>query len=303
MLPPAAKLIWIKASRPMLRAHACAIGVAAITLFVGPAAAAPRDAHVPGGIAIVRVAPARAPAPQVFYEGRPVLVQRHDGAWHAVIGLALHTRPGIHRVQIVAAGAGGVEERDAAFRVMPHAYPVQRLTIRDASKVTPPPEALERIEREQQTMAELRTRFRDIEGVDTRLSLPARGRLSSRFGLRRVLNGEPRDPHGGLDLALREGTPVGASAPGIVLDADDYYYCGKSVFIDHGQGLISLYCHLQRIDVAPGQSVRRGQRIGLSGMSGRATGPHLHWSVYLNGNAVNPELLLAPRPTRSRAAR
>lgn len=259
----------------------------------GTAHAAPRAAPIPGGIAIVRLASAEAAPPQAFYQGRSVLVERRDGAWRALVGIALNAEPGEHRLKVVTAGASGVADRETAFRVMPHAYATQKLTIRDTTKVTPPPDALERIEREQARMVELRTRFRDVASVEADLAPPARGRLSSRFGLRRVLNGEPRNPHGGLDFALPAGTPVTAPAAGVVIDAADYFYCGQSVFVDHGQGLISLYCHLDRIDVAPGQSLRRGERIGLSGASGRATGPHLHWSVYLNGNGIDPELLLA----------
>lgn len=259
----------------------------------GAAHAAPRAASIPGGIAIVRLAPAVDAAPQAFYDGRPVLVERRDGNWQALVGLPLSAQPGEHSIKVVSVGAAGVQERDAGFRVAPHAYATQRLTIKDASKVTPPPEALARIEQESLKMANLRTRFRDLAEVDTAFVLPAKGRLSSRFGLRRILNGEPRNPHGGLDLAIAAGTPVGAPAAGVVIDASDFYYCGQSVFVDHGQGLISLYCHLQQIDVKVGQALRPGERIGLSGMSGRATGPHLHWSVYLNGNPVNPELMLA----------
>ena len=261
-----------------------------------PARAAPRAASIPGGIAIIRLAPASDVAPQAFYDGRPALVERRDGNWQALVGLPLTAQPGEHTISVVSAGAGGVQDRAVGFRVLPHAYATQRLTIKDASKVTPPPEALTRIEQETRKMADLRTRFRDLAGVNTNFVLPAKGRLSSRFGLRRILNGEPRSPHGGLDLAIPAGTAVGAPAAGVVIDTSDYYYCGQSVFVDHGQGLISLYCHLQKIEVTVGQALRRGERIGLSGMSGRATGPHLHWSVYLNGNPVNPELLLpAPR--------
>ena len=280
------------AARQPRRIGLAAAALAAL-LGVDPAAhAAPRAASIPGGIAIVRLASAGDTAPQAFYEGRPVLVERRDGQWQALVGLPLSAQPGEHSIKVVSVGAAGVTEREAGFRVAPHAYPTQRLTIKDASKVTPPPEALARIEQEALKMASLRTRFRDVAAVDTDLVLPAKGRLSSRFGLRRILNGEPRNPHSGLDLAIPSGTPLIAPAAGVVIEAADFYYCGQSVFLDHGQGLITLYCHLQQIDVTAGQALRRGERIGLSGASGRATGPHLHWSVYLNGNPVNPELML-----------
>ena len=116
--------------------------------------------------------------------------------------------------------------------------------------------------------------------------------LFSRFGLRRFFNGEARAPHSGLDVAVPRGTPVGSVAPGKVLAVDDYFFNGKTVFVDHGSGLLSMVCHLDRIDVRPGDSVTRGQLLGLSGMTGRASGPHVHWSVVLNGVMVDPALFL-----------
>ena len=128
------------------------------------------------------------------------------------------------------------------------------------------------------------------------LALPADGRLSSRFGLRRVFNGEPRAPHTGLDVAVPTGTPIRAPADGVVTLVDDFYFNGKTVFVDHGQSFVSMVCHLDRAGVEAGQTVRRGEVLGHSGSSGRATGPHLHWSVYLNGAAVDPALFIGPRP-------
>ena len=116
--------------------------------------------------------------------------------------------------------------------------------------------------------------------------------------MRRFFNGEPRSPHAGFDIAAARGSPVKANAGGIVLASDDYFFNGKTVFVDHGNGLISMYCHLERIDVQPGEAVSKGQRLGLSGMTGRATGPHLHWSVILNGALVDPQLFVATTGTQ-----
>ena len=141
--------------------------------------------------------------------------------------------------------------------------------------------------------------WREADDTDSDFVLPAEGRLASRFGLRRFFNGEPRSPHSGLDLAVPRGTPIKASAHGQVLAVDDYFFNGKTVFVDHGNGLISMYCHLDRIDVEAGDAVGQGQRIGLSGKTGRASGPHLHWSVILNGAMVDPALFVeAPKKAR-----
>jgi murein DD-endopeptidase MepM/ murein hydrolase activator NlpD len=132
----------------------------------------------------------------------------------------------------------------------------------------------------------------DSDDTDTSFVLPAEGRLSGRFGVRRFFNGEARSPHAGFDIAAPRGAAVRANAHGVVLAVDDYFFNGKTVFVDHGNGLISMYCHLDAIEVVPGERVGKGQRLGRSGMSGRATGPHLHWSVVLNGAMVDPELFV-----------
>ena len=145
---------------------------------------------------------------------------------------------------------------------------------------------------------ELKHHWRAAQDTDLAFILPVKGELSSHFGLRRFFNGEPRSPHAGIDVAVARGTPVKASAQGQVLAVGDYFFNGKTVFVDHGNGLITMYCHLDRIDVKTGETVRKGQRIGLSGMTGRATGPHLHWSVVLNGAMVDPELFVPAKNQR-----
>jgi murein DD-endopeptidase MepM/ murein hydrolase activator NlpD len=174
------------------------------------------------------------------------------------------------------------------------AYPEQRLTIKNQRQVEPNPDDLARIEREQAHTARIKAIFSDF-APSTAFILPARGRLSSRFGLRRFFNDQPRNPHAGLDVAAGQGSPVSAPAAGIVVDTGDYFFNGNTVFIDHGQGLITAYMHLSRIAVKAGQRVAAGQLIGAVGATGRATGPHLHWAVLLNNTPVDPELFLPAR--------
>ncbi|MDT3734679.1 MAG: peptidoglycan DD-metalloendopeptidase family protein [Denitratisoma sp.] len=249
--------------------------------------ALPQEAAVPGGIALVRLGngPER---PQAWFGERRVAVLRDGRGWVALVGLPLSLEPGPHALRVAAGGA----EETKPVRVAARHYPLQRFTVPDHRKVEPPPEDLLRIEREQKRIDEIKAGFRDEPDIDTAFRLPAAGRLTGRFGLRRIINGLERMPHAGIDVAVPTGTPVHAAGAGVVVESGDYFFNGNSVYIDHGQGLVTLYCHLDRIEVLPGEPVAAGQRIGLSGNTGRTSGPHLHWTVLANGTAVDPRLFL-----------
>ncbi|MDY0013931.1 MAG: peptidoglycan DD-metalloendopeptidase family protein [Rhodocyclaceae bacterium] len=265
-----------------------ATGLWALSLH---AQAAPRIDPVPGGIAEVLLAPANAPRPQALLAGRPTLVIPGPHGWRALVGLPLDLPPGVRNLTVRLANGA---ERQLSFLVRPKDYPVQYLRFKDSSMVEPDPVTLARIKAEQRTQDEVKTLWRDTPAVDLAFVAPAEGRRSSRFGLRRVMNDQPRAPHRGLDLALATGTPVRSPAAGVVTHVGDFFFNGKTVFVDHGQGLITMVCHLDQVAVAAGQEVGRGENLGRSGSSGRATGPHLHWTVFLNGTAVDPELFLPP---------
>jgi murein DD-endopeptidase MepM/ murein hydrolase activator NlpD len=263
----------------------------ALATATSPAAnVLPRESRVPGGVALLRVAKADTPVPTVTYDDARAWVARRNNDWVAVVGIKLSTEPGEHRVTITQ----GTTTTTQTFLVKPKRYPVQKLTLSKAM-VDPPPEVMARIERESAHIKTLRSAFRESNVTDAAFVLPAKGPLSSRFGVARVLNGKPRSPHAGLDVAVATGTPITAPADGIVIDTGDYYYCGNGLFIDHGNGLITLYCHLSEFVAKAGDIVKQGQRVALAGSTGRSTAPHLHWTVYLNGVGVEPELFIAQK--------
>ncbi len=251
------------------------------------ASALPRHAPVPGGVAVVDVGAADEPAPTARWGEQALAVVQHKGRWWVLFGIPLDALPGELDFRVFQ----GSTATNRVVRIEPKQYPEQRLTIKDKRKVEPNADDLARIERERAVTEAVKRRF-SPNVPETALVQPSAGPLSSRFGLRRVFNGQPRNPHAGLDVAAATGTAVHAPADAVVANTGDYFFNGNTVFLDHGQGLITAYMHLSRIDVAPGQAVRRGERIGAVGSTGRVTGPHLHWAVILNDTPVDPELFL-----------
>jgi murein DD-endopeptidase MepM/ murein hydrolase activator NlpD len=257
-------------------------------------ASLPESSNVPGGVAVVPLCSVSvcADAPQTWLGDQPVLVTADHDAWYAVVGLSLDMSPGAHELRVKI----GDETKAQEFVVNTKVYPEQRITLKDKSKIELSPADLARAEREIAAITKLKHHWRAAQDTDLAFILPAQGELTGRFGVRRFFNDEPRAPHSGLDVVVKRGTPIGASALGKVLAVADYFFNGKTVFVDHGNGLISIYCHLDRINVQSGETVSKGQQLGLSGMTGRASGPHLHWSVVLNGVMVDPELFVAAKP-------
>ncbi len=253
------------------------------------AAALPQALAVPGGIAEIDVGPTDQVKPQVFYQDQAVLVIPHNGHWLAVVGIPLSARPGEQTLKIVNAG----NSRSVSFRVQDKNYPEQRLTIRKKRMVTGFTKAdLEKIAADKIAMTKAKAVWSD-KTPQLDFIAPVDGRLSSRFGLKRFFNDIPKHPHNGLDIAAPTGTPVLAPADATVIDTGHYYFNGNTVFLDHGQGLLSAYLHLNSIEVKAGDRIRQGQQLGTVGETGRVTGPHLHWIVYLNHTPVDPALFIA----------
>lgn len=254
----------------------------------GPATALelPRDSAVPGGGKIIRLDDS-ATMPYVEANDHRALVLKDGTNWVAVIGIPLSATPGPERL-IVRDQSG---RRELEFSVAAKQYTTQSLKVAprqvDLSK-----EDLARVTRERERIDRALDRYSEPPPQSLHLPQPVPGVRSSSFGLRRVFNGQSRSPHSGMDIAAATGTPILAPLAGTVVDTGDYFFTGNTVFVDHGRGFISMYCHLSAIDVKVGERVAAGQRLGAVGMTGRATGPHLHWALSLNRAWVDPELFV-----------
>ena len=238
---------------------------------------------VPGGVAVVELGPS-ATAPKATYQGKPVLVVKEQDTWLAIVGIPLTTKPGNERIS-----SGG---RNLPFIVGYKQYPEQRITLKNKSQVNPEPAQLKRIEAELAEQIKAYRSFSPNLPSNLVLDKPVNGPLSSKFGVRRFFNGEERNPHSGLDFAVPAGTPIKTPANGKVILVGNYFFNGNTVFVDHGQGFISMFCHMSKIDVTVGQQLARGAVVGKVGSTGRATGPHMHWNVSLNDARVDPAIFI-----------
>ncbi|MFT4193652.1 peptidoglycan DD-metalloendopeptidase family protein, partial [Ottowia sp.] len=249
-------------------------------------------AAVPGGVARLDIGPGPE-RPQAFATDEktgevPLLVVGDAVAWTALVGIPLSAQPGAARIRVRAAGA----EHVLAYDVVDKRYTEQHLKVAPRT-VDLSPQDLARHERERAHQQQVIATFSAPPAGELRMRQPTPGRRSSSFGLRRFFNGQPRNPHSGMDIAAPTGTPVVAPMPATVIDTGDYFFNGRTVWLDHGGGLLSMMCHLSRIEVKPGDRLAAGERLGAVGATGRVTGPHLHWTVALNRASVDPALFLA----------
>lgn len=249
-----------------------------ITLMLSAAASfATTNTSVPGG---VYAWPVPEGATNVRFANKPVLVVGNT----ALVGIPIRQTLGPATLSYQT----GDQERSHTFDVIDKRYTEQRITLKNQEMVTPNPEQLARIRLESARQREVYARVSAPLDITRGFVMPLAGTTTSLYGHRRFFNDQPRSPHSGLDIAAPTGTPIVAPADAKVALVDDLYYNGKSVFLDHGQGLVTMYCHLSEQSVKTGDVVKQNQVIGLVGATGRVTGPHLHWSVSLNGYRIDP---------------
>lgn len=261
----------------------------AALLFAAASAAAqplPEESSTPGGVAIVPID--GQSKPEVFYRNNRVMVVGEPGDWRALVGIPLSADTGRHFLTVKSGG----EETKRAFQVRDKEYETQYITIEDDRKVNPTKLDMQRIREERKRINTVKRTWTESDYIALSMTRPVSGPMSSPFGLRRFFNNQPRSPHSGMDIAAPEGTPIHAPAGGTVIDTGEYFFNGNTVFIDHGQGLVTMYCHMSAIDVKEGERVAAGDAIGRVGKTGRVTGAHLHWTVIMNNATVDPALFL-----------
>ncbi|MES2787360.1 MAG: peptidoglycan DD-metalloendopeptidase family protein [Pseudomonadota bacterium] len=249
----------------------------------------PRHSAVPGGVA--RIALGAATQRPSAHQGQvPLLVAGNPSAWSALVGIPLAAAVGQATIQVQMAD-GSLRSID--YDIRPWKYREQRLRVAPGH-VDLSPEDQARHAREREHQLKVMATFSPPVGTDAiAMTAPVAGPRSSSFGLRRIFNGQARSPHSGMDIAAATGTPVRAPLDAKVIDTGDYFFNGGTVWLDHGGGLLSLYCHLSQTGARVGDVLRAGERLGAVGATGRATGPHLHWGVMLNRTMVDPALFLA----------
>ncbi|TNF33732.1 MAG: M23 family metallopeptidase [Gammaproteobacteria bacterium] len=259
----------------------------ALCIYSGIAAALPKHDPVPGGLAIIEI-PSPSPLPTGYYNKKRLAVVTDKDKSYFLVGIPLSANPGTDYIEIHQANGSTYKQ---SFVIVDKAYQEQHLTITNKRKVNPNEDDLKRIAAEREIKNRAR-RYWSEDTVKTDFIIPVEGRISSIFGLKRFFNEQPRAPHSGLDIAAPEGTPIKAVESGKVIETGDFFFSGNMVYIDHGQGLISLYAHMHRIDVKPGDIIEKGQIIGAVGQTGRVTGAHLHLAIIANETMIDPTLLL-----------
>lgn len=244
------------------------------------------DSAVPGGIISIPLEHSEHSLPEVSFNGHAVATIKENGIWYAIVGLPLSIKTGSHTI---TTGNGPIP-----FKVKPKDYPEQRITLKTRKHIDLSAEDLARHRGEKAQAKKVFKHFDRHQIPDIAMIKPVTGPYSSPFGLKRFFNDEPRNPHSGLDIAAPTGTKIKAPSQGKVVLTGNFFFNGNVVYMDHGQGMISMFCHLSEINVKVGDKLNKGDILGKVGATGRVTGPHLHWSLSLNNSRVDPMLLLPP---------
>lgn len=255
----------------------------------------PENHAVNGGVTIIPIDLKSKPSASYLNSKIAVIPSFDKNQWLMIVGIPLTEKSPIQIIDINYPQKGKVP-----FHISDKFYRIQSLKIGNKRKVDPYAKDRPRINAEEKERNAIYSKFTDRNPFEEGFVAPSNGPISSLFGLRRIYNGKPRDPHSGLDIASPKNTPVVAVNSGKVVSATNYFFTGNTVIINHGMGLFSLYAHLNKITVKKGQEIKQGDKVGLVGATGRVTGPHLHWSMILNKTLVDPLLFVPGRTITSK---
>jgi len=277
----------LPAGRALAGEASPAAAAAPAGILLAPAVEIAPPVARPGDAILVTVRGALS-EPRATVAGRAIAFWRAGDAWRAVAPLPIEAAPGPAQAEVSVEGLPPIE---APFTIVDAGFRSTTLTV-PSKFIEPPPDARRRMKEDQKVFdAAWETPF-SPPTFSGPFDWPRRGETSGRYGDLRVYNGKKEGQHYGLDLTGPVGAPVVAANDGTVAVARDCYMSGRTVVVWHGAGIFTVYFHLSRIDVKAGQPVRKGDRLGLLGSSGRVTGPHLHWGVKVAGLYVDPESVL-----------
>jgi len=240
-----------------------------------------------GGVAVIDIG-AFDEKPKVFYKAKEAKVIQKEGSYFAVIGIGLKEKVGKRHIVAVA----NDKKLDFYFQVKPKAYKKEYIKLKTNKRVTLSKKNLARFHKEKAKTKKLLGKFNKTLSSDLNFVTPVHGRISSVFGKRRYFNKKPKAPHSGIDIAAKRGTPILAAESGYVAIQEEFFFNGNTIYLDHGEGVITIYCHMSKFEVNQGDFVNKGDIIGYVGTTGRSTGPHLHFGVVLNGSSVEPKIFI-----------
>jgi murein DD-endopeptidase MepM/ murein hydrolase activator NlpD len=259
-----------------------------LTSLAAHAGELPQAAAIPGGVLHIDLKSKAKHPPHASWQGKRLLIYRRENGWWALLGIPYAINPGDHHLRLETPIKNAIP-----FRVHTHKYPFKQIKLKNNKLIQLNAVQGQRLTAERALLKRTLQRYTAKQPQFENLLMPVQGRISQKFGVRRQFNHVPQMPHDGIDIAAAEGTPVVASASGMVALTGDWLRRGKVVVIDHGMGLFTLYQHLSSVNVRPGRLVSRGNQLGKVGQTGLTTGPHLHWSVFLNQTAVDPLRFIA----------
>jgi murein DD-endopeptidase MepM/ murein hydrolase activator NlpD len=240
-----------------------------------------------GGVAVVDVGDFTN-KPKIFYKSREVKSIKEDEKYFAIVGIGLDEKVGKRHIVAVVKD----QKKDFYFDVKSKGYKKEYIKLKSNKRVNLSKKNLSRYQKERKKTKKLLASFNKELSTSLNFISPLTGRLSSPFGKRRYFNNVPKSPHKGVDIAAKKGTPIVATQSGIVSIREEYFFNGNTIYLDHGEGVVSVYCHMQKFAVRVGDFVEQGDVIGYVGTTGRSTGPHLHFGLMLNGEAVDPSIFI-----------